>query len=311
MRAAMGASAIRKGRPAQMESATNNDIGNPRSGGSLKRCPHCGGSNKDDARWCGQCLEKFEMPEGEDEAPALDAAKLLSSLADDTLTSLPVVKPPQSTDANPEVKLDSAPTKWAPKSPVEPNRSVAAVSTADASAPGNIAKTSNATGDTGAFHVGEDGITWTCLRCESVNAMAESACTACGTTFAEAIKPPEPKGPKRDPKTTAIISLVLPGAGHAYLGMWPEGIARAIISTWVVVMTVFSAMQGAGPAGTMSFLFGFVATALWLVSAHDAYREADGNSKEILLKRSFFLYLVVGLLLMSMVMIFSTALSAQ
>ncbi|HYN35582.1 MAG TPA: hypothetical protein VEV82_01260 [Actinomycetota bacterium] len=308
-----------------MESATNNDIGNRPSGGSAKRCPHCGASNKYDARWCGQCLEKFDMPDTEDAPVALDAAKLLSSLADDTLTSMPVVKSFEPANGTSDVRPDPAPTKWTSESPAEsvpllegrdatpkPLHAAPPVpATPQGGAPEGATKTPGTGGDTGAFNVGEDGITWTCLRCKSVNAMAESVCTACGTTFAEAIKPPEPKGPKRDPKTTAIVSLFLPGAGHAYLGMWPEGIARAIISTWVVVMTIFSAMQGAGPAQTMSFLFGFVATGLWLVSAHDAYREAEGRANYILLKRSFFLYLVVGLLLMSMVMIFAAALGAQ
>lgn len=297
-----------------MESATNNDIANPRSEGSAKRCPHCGASNKNDARWCGQCLEKFAMTGDEDTTGDLDAAKLLSSLAADTLTSVPVVKRPEPANGFSDVKVDPAPTDWAPEPPAEPGPRSAAPSvstTADANATHRAPKTPAGTaGDTGAFQVGEDGITWTCLRCESVNAMAERACTACGTTFAEAIKPPEAKGLKRDPKTTAIISFFLPGAGHAYLGMWPEGIARAIISTWVVLMTVFSALQGSEPARTMSLLFGFVATGLWLVSAHDAYREAAGQSNYILLKRKFFLYLVVGLLLMSIVMIFSTAIAA-
>ena len=158
--------------------------------------------------------------------------------------------------------------------------------------------------------MGEEGITWTCLRCETVNSMEARVCTVCGTTFAEAIQPEKKAGPKRDPKVAAAISLALPGAGHAYLGLWPEGVARAIISTWVVAITIFTGMQDAAQARMMSALFGFVGTGLWLVAAHDSYREAMGESRLVLLKRKFFLWLVLGLLGMSIVMIFVTALTA-
>jgi hypothetical protein len=294
-----------------MEPTTNNAT-SPQ--GARKRCPNCGGSNKFDATWCGQCLEKFEedtkadsieesystvvsqsndsngSADSEEKTRPLDdeeAAKWLSSLAADTLTGFKAVSrsPKTSDESNGTPLIQTSSVKTAPRS--------------DVSSDGQ-----------GTFQVSEAGITWTCLRCDSINAMEESACTVCGTIFADAIKPEEDKGPPKDANKAAMWSLMMPGAGHAYLGMWADGVARAIISIWVVAVTIFSASQGGGQASVMSLMFGLVSTGLWVVSAHDAYREASGFSKLVLLKRKTFLYLVLGLLLLSIVMIFATAISA-
>lgn len=259
--------------------------------GARKRCPHCGGSNKADALWCGQCLEKFEQPAGaepaQEEKPLdeEDAAELLSSLAADTLT----IK---------TVDRGAARSGRPPSPPAQPS-----VDTTDRKRP--------ASEEIGAWRVGEEGISWTCMRCETVNAMEESVCTVCGTTFAEAIQPEKKEGPPKDANKAALYSLLMPGAGHAYLGIWGEGIARAVISAWVVAVTIFSAVQGGGQARAMSILFGLVAAGLWITSAHDAHREATGMSKYVWLKRKFFLYLVLGLLLLSIVMIFASAIAAS
>lgn len=163
----------------------------------------------------------------------------------------------------------------------------------------------------GAVTVAEDGISWTCARCDSVNDLSESACIVCGATFAEAIKPSEEPRPPRDANKAALFSLFMPGAGHAFLGLWGEAIARGVISTWVVVVSIFAAAQGAPQARVMAILFGLVATALWMVAAHDAYREASNTPRLVLLKKRMFLYLVLGLLTLSIVVVFSTVLSAD
>jgi hypothetical protein len=161
------------------------------------------------------------------------------------------------------------------------------------------------------FNVDDDGITWTCGRCGTVNEFADNECSVCGATFADAIKPPEEPRPPRDANTAAMVSLFLPGAGHAYVGLWGQAVARAVISIWVVAVAIFSAAQSAPQARIMSVLFGLVALGLWLVGAHDAYREASNESRSALLKQRFFLHLVLGLLVLSVLMIFSTALGAR
>src|SRR5687768_16998688 len=77
----------------------------------------------------------------------------------------------------------------------------------------------------GAFTVTEEGIRWTCQRCEAENPLEESICAVCGTTFADSMRPPVER-PVRDPNTVAMFSLFFPGAGHWYLGLKGSAVAR-------------------------------------------------------------------------------------
>jgi hypothetical protein len=121
----------------------------------------------------------------------------------------------------------------------------------------------------------------------------------CGATLADLLRPEPPERPARDPGTAALISLAFPGAGHAYLGLWGQALARAIISVWVISVALYTAVVGAqGAAGAIPAVFGLAAFALWVVAAHDAYREAGGERGSVLLKPRYFLYLVLGLLLL-------------
>lgn len=163
----------------------------------------------------------------------------------------------------------------------------------------------------GSVTVAEDGISWTCARCDSTNDLEENVCGVCGARFADAIRPEQEPRPARDANMAALISLFMPGAGHAYLGMWGEALARGVISTWVVMVAIFAAAQGAPQAKVMAVLFALVGTALWMVGAHDAFREASDAPGAVILKRRFFLYLVLGLLTLSIVLIFSTVLGAR
>ncbi|MDQ3981690.1 MAG: zinc ribbon domain-containing protein, partial [Actinomycetota bacterium] len=131
----------------------------------------------------------------------------------------------------------------------------------------------------GAFRSTEDGILWRCSSCDTENRLEEPACTVCGTPFAESVRPPEPERPQRDPGTTAMISLFFPGAGHAYLGLWPQAIARAVVSVWVVLMAVFFAIGGKAASTPVAVLYGLAAFGLWGVAAHDAFREASGTPR--------------------------------
>ncbi len=146
----------------------------------------------------------------------------------------------------------------------------------------------------------EEGIVWTCARCATANPLAASACSVCDASFADTVRRGDAPGtPQRDPGTAALVSLFLPGAGHAYLGLWPEGTARAIISLWAVAVVFVAAIEGSGSAGVLiAVVFGVAALALWMVSAHDAYRAARGEGRHVLLKGRMYLYVVLGLLTM-------------
>jgi hypothetical protein len=133
-------------------------------------------------------------------------------------------------------------------------------------------------------------------------------CVACGTPFAETLRESAPAGPERDPGTAALISLFLPGAGHAYVGMWGQAVARAIISIWVVFTALLGAVQRTIP---LALVFGIAAIALWVVAAHDAYQEARGHSAATLLKGRVFMYVVLGLLGLLFVMLVGAAFQAR
>ncbi len=160
----------------------------------------------------------------------------------------------------------------------------------------------------GAFRSTEEGILWTCSACDAENPLEEQACRVCGTAFAEALRPPPKRHVERDPGTVALVSLFFPGAGHAYLGMWPQAIARAVISVWVGLMTLFFAAGGKGAATAVAAAFGVVAFALWVTAAHDAFREASDEPRLVLLRGRRFTFLVLGLLMLLLGSMFLTAL---
>jgi hypothetical protein len=158
----------------------------------------------------------------------------------------------------------------------------------------------------GAFTITETGIVWTCSRCETVNPLDASVCTVCGTTFAAVIRPPEDR-PERDPNTVALYSLFFPGAGHWYLELKGQAVARGVLSLWVVAVAVLAAIAG---STLMGVVFAAVALVLWIAAAHDAYREARNEPSMVLLKGRVFLYLVLGLLLLMVVLLVAAGLQA-
>lgn len=224
------------------------------------RCRHCGGLNPLDARWCGQCLERFDAP-----------------------------APPPPPEAAPEAPAEG-PGPGAPPQPAATG----------AITPG-IQK--------GSFRSTEEGILWTCSACEAENPLMEPACRVCGTAFAETMKPPPKRNTGRDPGTVALVSLFFPGAGHAYLGLWPQAVARAVVSIWVGLMASFFAVGAKGGSMAFGVMFAMIAFSLWIVAAHDAYREASDEPKQVLLHGRRFTFLVLGLLVLLLSSMFLTTLT--
>jgi ribosomal protein L40E len=253
------------------------------------RCPNCGALNPADAEWCNQCLERFVAPEPE---PAARRPM--------PVPPLEVVEDPLGTPIDVGLAADrDAGRAWG-----EPAaEGVPPTST--------ITPPQGAVGtERGAFRVKEDGVVWVCSRCEAENALEVEACRICGTTFAETVRP-KVERPERDPGTAALLSLFLPGAGHAYVGLWGQGVARAVVSVWVIVVLIVSFLQRGDPGTTLiAIVFGLVAFALWAVAAHDAYREARREEALVLLKGRAFMYLVLGLLVLLMVLMTASGLRA-
>jgi hypothetical protein len=163
----------------------------------------------------------------------------------------------------------------------------------------------------GAFRVTDEGVFWTCPSCETENPLEQERCSACNTPFRTTLQVGgESDRPQRDPGKTAVYSLLMPGAGHAYLGMWGQAIARGVLSIWAVFTALMGAMQQKGGL-VIAIVFGMAAVGLWVVSAHDAYREAEGNPGMVLLKGKAYMYVVMGLLLVLVVLLVGAGLTAQ
>jgi hypothetical protein len=162
----------------------------------------------------------------------------------------------------------------------------------------------------GAFKVSEEGIKWTCSVCDHVNELHALECIVCGTPFAAAVKPKEERI-ERDPGTVAMFSLFFPGAGHAYLGLWPQAITRGVIQLWVLLVVVFGVVWEAPGSALLASTFGVIAFLFWLVSAHDAFREARNEGGQAVLKGRMFLWLTLGLLAFLFTMMLTAGLSAR
>ena len=237
------------------------------------RCPHCGGLNPRDAEWCGQCLTSFV-------AQPVTAGR-----------AGPASAPPPPGAAAPPVHLPAVAT-----SPVPSNGHGRGTAT------DTLPKS---------FKVTDSGISWACRMCETENPLSFSACSVCGSTFAQTLKEPEEKVIQRDPGTVTLVSLFLPGAGHAYLGLWPQAIARAVISLLVVAVTVLAAVAPGSQSKALAGVFFMVSFGWWAVTAHDAYREATHRHYAVILKDRSFLFVVLGILLLLTAMVVVTLAGAR
>ena len=173
------------------------------------------------------------------------------------------------------------------------------------------ATTATRTAEYSAFQVTEEGIKWLCATCGTPNSIDSSACATCGTTFAETVRP-KVERPQRDPAKAALFSLFFPGAGHAYVGMWGQAVARGILSAWLLLVTLVGLLDKKVPGSLfMATIFGLAAFGLWLITAHDAFREATNDTNLVVLKGKRFLYVVLGLMALLFVVMFAAMMSAR
>jgi ribosomal protein L40E len=297
-------------------------------------CSQCGARNRSSAEWCGQC---YSLAPGVEEARAREATP--DSGANPEATPDSGARPegsPRAASPGPAGGPNAAtvPPEAAPASLEEAlllfarNRSIRSRAAEDAPVAGASAPAAAPPGPAGAppapagappappvqrgaFTVAHERITWSCRRCDAVNDFAARSCSVCGTPFAEVLREPGPARPARDPGTTALLSLLFPGAGHAYLGLWGQAIARAVVSGWVGLVVLFAALQGGAGAMPTTLAFGIAAFSLWAVAAHDAYREARGEGDATVLKSRHFVFLVLGLLGLQIGLMVVTALGAR
>ena len=262
------------------------------------RCPSCGGLNPAGAEWCGQCLRRFVAPPPPPAAPSAepvgapdaDTSGERAAYVDASALGIDTWGRPLADDP-----LGVGFPPGAEAQPVAEPPLAAAVGT-----------------ERGAFKVTDRGIVWRCIRCDSENAMDSSMCTTCGAPIADTLRPPERELPQRDPNNVAMISLFFPGAGHAYIGMWGQAIARAALSVWVIFTALMGAVQKEIRGGmVLAAVFGLAAFLLWVIAAHDSYREARREPSQVILQGRRFLYTVMGLLGLLFVLLVGTALMSR
>lgn len=232
------------------------------------RCRHCGGLNPASAEWCGQCMTRFVAP--------------------------PPPSPPLPLLATPE------PTSAVPDE--GPRGAIAAGlrhKATRASAPvidDEVSEASPYAIEHGPFTVVGETVAWRCVKCGTSNHIEDVVCSACGGTFATTVAEPELRRPS-DPTTAALLSLLFPGLGHAYIGDWGAAIARGVLSLWVGALALVMIVSDDIPGSIgLAIVFGFAAAGLWLIAAHDAYRSSGGQEGLVIMRGRRYLYATVGLL---------------
>lgn len=118
---------------------------------------------------------------------------------------------------------------------------------------------------------------WDCPVCGERNPIEAGDCETCQTPFARLFEEPS-SGPEVEPRTAALWSLAFAGLGHWKAGLRAEGVARMVLFAWTLG-TVLVVLAGGGASGASTPLFALYlvsAIAIYVLSAVDAYRVADG-----------------------------------
>jgi hypothetical protein len=126
---------------------------------------------------------------------------------------------------------------------------------------------------------GATSATWPCPTCGSQNPIELDRCSVCGTTFAQLLRQDEPR-PTVSPRDAFLWSLTFPGVGHAKAGRAADGIARGtlFVLTFGLALVVVLSDISSGPVLGAVVLFLASALTIYVGSAAEAYRIADGGS---------------------------------
>jgi hypothetical protein len=146
---------------------------------------------------------------------------------------------------------------------------------------------------------------WPCPVCEFHNRIDLDACQMCGTPFSRLFESRSTRA-YVEPMVAAVSSLFFPGVGHMRCGKVMEGVSRAVLFAWALIMGVGLTMahppSGAGPLGPLAGLFFMGATGMYVFSAIDAFRLAAGDRQ--VLSPKVLLYGSAGLVVLSVAALF-------
>lgn len=150
--------------------------------------------------------------------------------------------------------------------------------------------------------------TWPCPACGNDNAIELDACTLCGTSFASLMRQDEAP-PQVEPKDALAWSLIYPGLGHRKLGRGLDGLARGVLFTMLAAMVIVILASGVTTGGLLGVLalFLFMALAVYLGSAYEAYRIAQGGAP--LVSARALLWATVGVIMASVILLALTVAS--
>jgi hypothetical protein len=153
--------------------------------------------------------------------------------------------------------------------------------------------------------------TWPCPTCGSQNPIELDLCGVCGTSFAQLLRHEEGASTVT-PRDAFLWSLTFPGVGHAKAGRAADGIARGTLFVLTFGLTLVIVVSGvsSGPVFGVVTILLVSALALYLGSAFEAYRIADGgapflSARALLWATVALIMISVGLLAMSVVTVSS------
>lgn len=150
---------------------------------------------------------------------------------------------------------------------------------------------------------------WPCPVCGARNPIELDACARCGTPFA-ALMREAPEAHAVEPKEALAWSLIFPGLGHRAAGRPLDGLARGVLFGMSFAMALLMGLAGvrSGPTFAIFALFLVTALVVYAGSAFEAYRIAQGE--DVLIGSRALLWVLVGLILLSVVMLALAVVSA-
>lgn len=241
----------------------------------MTRCPWCGAHNPHEARWCGQCLQRFDAGGSPPDRTGTRTRAAAPSGPD------PRAPPPGSPESGGFPVVPPVPSSGDDAPDAEPDRGVR-------------------TGvDTGAFLTDGGTVRWRCAACEAVNDLDVLVCATCGTALAARDRP------EVDWDLARRRAVLAPGLGHLTAGHAATGWARLLLGVVWLLGALGLLMTGgtAALAPALALLVGV--GVLWVGSVVDVARLARGH-RELLVPRAL-LWLVVGVLVVVLLTLFARA----
>jgi hypothetical protein len=155
------------------------------------------------------------------------------------------------------------------------------------------------------------GAWWPCAVCGARNPIELEACARCGTPFADLMRDAPGEARSAEPKEALAWSLIFPGLGHRIAGRPLDGLARGVLFGMSFGMALLLGVAGvrSGPTFAVFALFLLTALIVYAGSAYEAYRIAGGG--DVLIGSRPLLWVLVGLILLSVVMLALAVASAS